>query len=270
MGTGVLNSGRLTSGGSQTDVQTVIVMDLLGGPQPIARLALSCREMLEQLKDPRSGQLRVSTASFRAAQPALLALGVGDDCRQLSLDRLRTLHLDVLEESGHLPQRLADRLLSSLGGALTAAKRTAALPLEELSLRLASFADHAEPLRPSADARSALILGLESLPLRRLQLSFLPLRQKDVLEKVEDASGGRSLTFTTMLKGLCHLEHLVLTHNGMFGDVAMELAKAVQQLNLRTADFSRNRISVEVWKKVAAALGSSVKLQGYESQTSTC
>ena len=49
--------------------------------------------------------------------------------------------------------------------------------------------------------------------------SFLP-------SQVEDASGGRSLTFTTMLKGLCHLEHLVLTHNGMFGDVAMELAKA--------------------------------------------
>ncbi|CAE7031767.1 unnamed protein product, partial [Symbiodinium sp. CCMP2456] len=165
------------------------------------------------------------------------------------------LRLDVLEESGHLPQRLADRLLSCLGRTLKAAKCTGALPLQELSLRLASFADNAEPLRPSSEARIALIEGLECLPLRRLQLSFLPLRQKDVLEKVEDASSGRCLTFTSMLRGLGHLEHLVLTHNGMFGDVAMELAKALQQLHLRTADFSRNRISVEAWKQMADALG---------------
>ncbi|CAE7449322.1 unnamed protein product [Symbiodinium sp. CCMP2592] len=207
-------------------------------------MAVTCREMLKQLRDPRSHQLRVSTASFCAATPALLALGTGD-CRQLSLDRLRSLRLDVLEESGHLPQRLADRLLSCLGRTLKAAKCNGALPLQELSLRLASFANNAEPLRPSSEARSALMEGLESLPLRRLQLSFLPLRQKDVSEKVEDAGGGRCLTFTSMLRGLGRLEHLVLTHNGMFGDVAMELAKALQQLHLRTADFSRNRISVE-------------------------
>ena len=43
--------------------------------------------------------------------------------------------------------------------------------------------------------------------------------------QVEDAGSGRCLTFTSMLRGLGRLEHLVLTHNGMFGDVAMELAK---------------------------------------------
>lgn len=298
MGTGVLNSGLLAGpphvgkrstcpsepagasvptprplrksflGAVTQDVQAVIVLELLGGPQPVARMAVTCREMLKQLRDPRSHQLRVSTASFCAVTPALLALSTGD-CRQLSLDRLRALRLDVLEESGHLPQRLADRLLSCLGRTLKAAKCNGALPLQELSLRLASFADNAEPLRPSSEARSALIEGLESLPLRRLQLSFLPLRQKDVSEKVEDAGSGRCLTFTSMLRGLGRLEHLVLTHNGMFGDVAMELAKALQQLHLRTADFSRNRISVEVWKQMADALGSSVKLQGLDSQTST-
>eukprot|EP00439_Symbiodinium_sp_Y106_P043853 s3825_g5.t1 len=117
MGTGVLNSGLLAGpphvgkrstcpsepagasvptprplrksflGAVTQDVQAVIVLELLGGPQPVARMAVTCREMLKQLRDPRSHQLRVSTASFCAVTPALLALSTGD-CRRSHVNTL--------------------------------------------------------------------------------------------------------------------------------------------------------------------------------------
>ncbi|CAJ1396039.1 unnamed protein product [Effrenium voratum] len=201
------------------DVRTTLVLELLGGPHPVARLACSCRELLQTLRD-RAGRLRVSNASFSASQVALLALNT--DRRPLSLDRLRSLRLDVLEESGRIPERMLDQLLSSLGSFL--ASKSEPLPLEELSLRLASYGSNARPLRPSASARASLLRGLAGLHLRRLELSFLPLQRKEIQQEVDLGEG--KVSFLSMLQGQGLLKDLRLTHNGMYGEVALQLVKA--------------------------------------------
>lgn len=242
------------------DVGAMLVLELLGGPQPVAALACTCRELLQQLRDPRTGQLRVSTASLRASSPALLAFA-----QRLCLGQLRSLRLDVFKESGHLPERLVNQLLSSLGDALAAAKRgMISLPLEDLSIRLAFFSDNIQPLRPSSNAHAALLRGLAQLRLRRLELSFLPLSRKVIEQEVTETKQ----TFLSVLRGLDRLQELLLTHNGMHGEVALQLVEALRHLpHLQSFDVSRNRIAYQDFNDMARILGGSVKLTGLDSQT---
>lgn len=235
----------------------MLVLELLGGPQPVAALACTCRELLQQLRDPRTGQLRVSTASLRASSPALLAFA-----QRLCLDQLRSLRLDVYKESGHLPERLVNQLLSSLGDALAAAKRAMIpLPLEDLSIRLAFYSDSYQPLRPSSQARAALLRGLAELPVRRLELSSFPLDRK-VIQEVTDT------TFLSVLRSLERLQELLLTHNGMYGEVALQLVEALRHLpHLQSLDVSRNKIAYQDFNDMASILGGAVKLTGLYSQT---
>jgi len=202
----------------------------------------------------------VSTASLSASSSALLALA-----QRLSLDQLRSLRLDILNESGKLPERLVNQLLSSLGDALAAAKKALPLPLEDLSVVLASFSNSVTPLRPSSAALAALLRGLASLRLRRLELSYLPLTRKAIHQEVES---GTQQTLLSVLTSLNCLKELTLTHNGMYGEVAKELVEAVRDLpHLQVLDLSRNRIANKEFKEIAETLGSAVVLTGFDSQT---
>lgn len=257
---GTLSSRQGLVGAISQDIRTVLVLELLGGPQPVACLACTCRELLQQLRDPRTGRLRVSTASLSASSSALLALA-----QRLSLDQLRSLRLDILNESGKLPERLVNQLLSSLGDALAAAKKALPLPLEDLSVVLASFSNSVTPLRPSSAALAALLRGLASLRLRRLELSYLPLTRKAIHQEVES---GTQQTLLSVLTSLNCLKELTLTHNGMYGEVAKELVEAVRDLpHLQVLDLSRNRIANKEFKEIAETLGSAVVLTGFDSQT---
>lgn len=251
-------------GAISQDIRTVLVFELLGGPQPVANLACTCRDLLQQLRDPRTGRLRVSTASLSASASALMALA-----QRLSLDQLRSLRLDIFKESGNLPERLVNQLLSSLGDALTAAKQVRPLPLEDLSVRLASFSDNVQPLRPSSSARAALLRGLASLRLRRFELSFFPLKRKEIEQEVSlETSKNQGPTFLSVLSSLESLQELVLTHNGMYGEVALQLVEAVRHLPyLQTLDVSRNRIAYQEFNQMASILGGDVTLTGLDSQT---
>lgn len=248
-------------GAISQDIRTVLVSELLGGPQPVANLACTCRDLLQQLRDPRTGRLRVSTASLSASASALMALA-----QRLSLDQLRSLRLDIFKESGNLPERLVNQLLSSLGDALTSAKQVRPLPLEDLSVRLASFSDNVQPLRPSSSARAALLRGLASVRLRRFELSFFPLKRKEIEQEASETS--KNQTFLSVLSSLESLQELVLTHNGMYGEVALQLVEAVRHLPyLQTLDVSRNRIAYQEFNQMASILGGDVTLTGLDSQT---
>jgi len=186
--------------------------------------------------------------------------------QRLSLDQLRSLRLDIFKESGNLPERLVNQLLSSLGDALTSAKQVRPLPLEDLSVRLASFSDNVQPLRPSSSARAALLRGLASVRLRRFELSFFPLKRKEIEQEASETS--KNQTFLSVLSSLESLQELVLTHNGMYGEVALQLVEAVRHLPyLQTLDVSRNRIAYQEFNQMASILGGDVTLTGLDSQT---
>eukprot|EP00931_Biecheleriopsis_adriatica_P116634 TRINITY_DN92257_c0_g1_i1.p1 TRINITY_DN92257_c0_g1~~TRINITY_DN92257_c0_g1_i1.p1 ORF type:complete len:325 (-),score=49.41 TRINITY_DN92257_c0_g1_i1:37-1011(-) len=298
----------------QEDVRSSLSLEYLGGPQPVARLACTCRELLQLQQDSRTGRLRVSTASFQAVEPALLALRLGrckegektetsprdessdmcvDSCMfapsaipshsLLSFDNLRVLHVDLFHRSGSLSQWLVDEVLSGLGDSLEWAAFCrmpwSPLPLKSLKVRLSTFSQQSQLLRPGASARAALTRGIaalgassarsaSSLNLTSLELSFLPLRLREILEEICCSNAWASLTFVSVLGSISSLERLVLTHDGIFGDTALQLAQGLAHLpNLRCLDLSRNRISSAALHEVATTLGGRVEVQGLTSQS---
>lgn len=253
-----------------SELQADISTRFLGHPQPVARLACASRHLQATLSDP-SGRLLVSCVSL------VQLVASAETLRRVCFPAVVEVRVDLMAENGKMLRRDVEHLVARLGGCLAGSAN-----LQVLAVRLASVDAAMERLRLGRAAWESLTRGLHALAARRqlrsLELSNVPIKLSQATQPILGASaeqaGGKdgdaapeSLTFLRALSALTSLEELVLTHNDIFGNTALELADALARMpNLRVVDLTRNRISGKAMKHIAAALSPRVKVLGGDSQ----
>jgi len=269
----------------------------LDAAQAVGRLACSSKSLRMELMDA-ADRLKVPYIETSSLDSALQSLS------KASLSSLLEFRVDL---KGELREKLCtgcvSRFVAGLGRSLGAANS-----LQVLSICLAPFDNKMERLRLKREAWTSLAQGFSTIShrgaLHTLRLTYCCTMKGSAALQTSGAaccgdecglptspsSAPRQLrrsqseptpgagaaaaaahgpsTFTDALSRLTTIKTLTLTHNEVYAEAAVDLAKACHSMTaLSKLDVTRNHITPKAIQDVKAALPSSVELCGSDKQT---